>query len=239
MTSLKLTQQYFYKSKILYFFAFAVFALLLAIRESESYGHAYDFLPVVGRTIPFFLLSLFLLVIYRFQGGSNQSIGLSFPNDSDSIRTAFLWIFKWALLILIARIGSAFITQPILQLLPEQNILERANPLVGNLTLTILLLPLMWLAVIGEEVLFRGLLLKYITMKLGEDSRGWVLAVVISAIIFGALHFWKGPAGMISSAIGGLVFGFGYLLTNRNLWPCIIAHCAGNTLGFISSYLSN
>ncbi len=226
------------KGNLLYFFAFIIFALLLIVRESDSYGEIYDLLPVVGRTIPFFMLSLFLLAIYRLQGGSNASIGFSFPSNND-IKTALFWVLKWSLLILIVRIGAAFITQPILQLLPDQNILARANPLVGNLTLTLLLLPLMWLAVIGEEVLFRGLLLKYLSIKFGGSKKSWILAVVISALIFGALHFWKGPAGMISSAIAGLVFGFGYLLSKKNLWPCIIAHCVGNTIGFISTYLSN
>ncbi len=237
--SLKQIELYIKKPSSLYFFAFALFALLLAIRESESYSHFYDFLPVVGKTIPFFILSLSLLIAYWFNGGTNPKIGLSFPKQNDGINNVFLWVVKWAMFILVIRIGSAFLTQPILQLLPEQNILQRANPLVGNLILTISLLPLMWLAVIGEEVLIRGLLLRYIALKLGSGKVAWILAAVISAIIFGALHFWKGPAGMVSSAIAGLVFGFGYLLTKRNLWPCIIAHCAGNTLGFISTSLSN
>jgi len=236
---LKQIKQYMSQPKSGYFFAFALFFLLLAIRESQSYGQLYDFLPVVGQTIPFFILSLTLFIAYRLNGGSNHKIGLSFPSHHDGIKNVFLWILQWATIILAFRIGSAFLTQPLLQLLPEQNILERANPLVGNLLLTISLLPLMWLAVIGEEVLIRGLLLRYIALKFGEGKMAWILAAVISAIIFGALHFWKGPAGMLSSAIAGLVFGFGYLLAKRNLWPIIIAHCAGNTLGFISTSFSN
>lgn len=222
-----------------YALAFLVFAVMLAIRESSQYGHVYDFLPIIGRTIPFFLLSVVLFVIYRIHGGSVQSIGFAFPKHIGSFSATCVWILKWALLILFMRIGSAFVIQPILQLLPEQAILTRANPLVGNLELTLFILPLMWLAVIGEELLFRGLLIRYLTIKLGEERIALVAAVVISAVLFGALHFWKGPAGMISSGVAGLVFGVGYLLTNRNLWPCTIAHCAGNTIGFISTAVSN
>ena len=35
---------------------------------------------------------------------------------------------------------------------------------------------------------------------------------------------------MIASAAAGVVFGFGYLTTGKNLWPCILAHALCGTV---------
>lgn len=226
------------QSKGYYLLAFLTFAILLALRESEKYSHVYDFLPVVGRTLPFFLLTCFISAIYCFQGGSLADIGLRWPPKKTRV-AALKWIFLIALIVLLVRIGSAFAISPIVQLLPDQNIAERSAPFVGNLGLMLFLLPFMWLAVIGEEVLFRGFLMNYIAGVIGNTSKGWIVAIIISSIIFGLGHFWKGPGGMLSSGIAALVFGSAFYLSRKNLWPCIVAHIAGNTLGFISIYVNN
>ena len=98
------------------------------------------------------------------------------------------------------------------------------------------LLPMMWLIVIGEEVLIRGLLMNYLANLFGNTTKAWVLAIVVSAIIFGLGHLGKGPSAAISSGLGGLAYGFGYYYSHKNLLPVIIAHCAVNTLGFVGAY---
>jgi len=223
----------------LYLLAFGVFAFLLALRESEAYGHIYDFLPVLGRTIPFFTLTILLVAVYNLRGGSLKDLGLHWPGNK-TIFNALIWIFLWAIAILAMRVLSAVLISPLLELLgPRPDTLSRTAPLVGNLTLLTSLLPVMWLVVIGEEVLFRGLLMNFLAHKLGGKTKSWVIAILISSVIFGLGHFWKGPQGMLSSGMAALVFGVGYYLSGRNLWPVIIAHCVGNTIGFVSIYLSN
>ncbi len=79
---------------------------------------------------------------------------------------------------------------------------------------------------IFEEILIRGILFRIMEEKLGS-----YLALIISAIIFGALHFVN-PNGSIVSAScvaveAGLLLGAAYIYT-RNLWFPIAIHFAWN-----------
>ncbi|MEO8087883.1 MAG: CPBP family intramembrane glutamic endopeptidase [Bacteroidota bacterium] len=79
---------------------------------------------------------------------------------------------------------------------------------------------------IFEEILIRGIFFKIMEEKLGS-----YLALIISAIIFGALHFVN-PNGSIVSAScvaveAGLLLGAAYIYT-RNLWFPIAIHFAWN-----------
>ena len=74
-----------------------------------------------------------------------------------------------------------------------------------------------------EEILFRGFLLHY--LHVFPFSLNLALALVISSAIFGLQHFYLGAAGAVSSAVGGLLFGFLFLLTG-NLLPAIVFHAA-------------
>ena len=71
---------------------------------------------------------------------------------------------------------------------------------------------------IQEEVMFRGVLQKF----LSEKWRIW-LGLLLSATIFGVLH----PEYIFSGITMGLVFGIVYYRT-RSLWPAIILHALWN-----------
>lgn len=199
----------------LHLLPFGVFALLLTMRESAAYGHIFELLPVLGRTIPYVCLAALLLWVFIFRGGSLQQIGICWPkiNKIKLEMTKFKalrWIFYWAAALLAMRIFVAVAAEPLLELLPAK--IPRSTPLAGNLPLLLTLLPLMWLVVIGEEVLCRGLLMRFLAKQFGDTTKSWLLAAVISALIFGLGHMGKGPAAALGSALGGLVYGLGYLL---------------------------
>lgn len=229
-----------YSWTALYLFAFSVFAILLALRESEEYGHIYDFLPILGGNIPFFTLTILLLLIHRLNGWHLKDLGWCWPKWNCSTSKAILLIIFWAFMILVVRGLITTLIDPLLnQIGPRPATLSRMAPLVGNLKLLLSLLPLMWVVVIGEEFLIRGLLMNFLAQVFGGTTRSWVFAILISSVIFGVSHFWQGPRGMVSSGVGALVMGVGYYLSGRILWPTIIAHCFGNTLGFVSIYLNS
>ena len=54
--------------------------------------------------------------------------------------------------------------------------------------------------------------------------------MILVSILFGYGHYYKGPAGIVDSAIAGLILGAAYLLSGRSLWASILAH------GFIDTY---
>ena len=79
---------------------------------------------------------------------------------------------------------------------------------------------------IFEEILFRGILFRIIEEKLGS-----YIALLISALIFGALHL-SNPNSSIIASIGlaiqaGLLLGAAYMYS-RNLWFPIALHFAWN-----------
>jgi hypothetical protein len=73
---------------------------------------------------------------------------------------------------------------------------------------------------------------------LGKRTRvAWAISLVGSAVIFGLIHSFQGPIGMIRTGAIGLVFGLCYLAVGRNLWPLVIAHALIDTLDFVTHYL--
>lgn len=79
---------------------------------------------------------------------------------------------------------------------------------------------------IFEEILFRGIIFRIIEEKLGS-----YIALLISAIIFGALHLTN-PNSSLSAGIGlaiqaGLLLGAAYIYS-RSLWFPIAIHFAWN-----------
>jgi CAAX protease family protein len=76
-----------------------------------------------------------------------------------------------------------------------------------------------------EELLFRGLVLRYLELRLGS----WP-ALALSAVLFGAYHYIGSPQTPLMFAervLAGLLFGAAYLLTRR-LWASIGLHCGLN-----------
>jgi membrane protease YdiL (CAAX protease family) len=92
---------------------------------------------------------------------------------------------------------------------------------------------------VGEEVIYRGFYMKQIARLFGEQKRSsWVIGLVLSSIVFGLVHFHQGLGGMLGVGVVGLVYGYFYLRSGRNLWVPIIAHGLTGTIRFILLYLS-
>jgi membrane protease YdiL (CAAX protease family) len=71
-----------------------------------------------------------------------------------------------------------------------------------------------------EEVLFRGFVLHYL------HSYPWqlnlTLALLLSAIIFGAQHLYQGAKGVASTTVAGVFFGLLFLLSGSLLLPILL-----------------
>lgn len=84
---------------------------------------------------------------------------------------------------------------------------------------------IMALVAISEELIFRG----YFLNNLMQSTNKWV-ALIISALLFAAVHISNPGAGILPIAevfIGGLMLGVNYIYT-RNLWFGIFLHFAWN-----------
>lgn len=99
---------------------------------------------------------------------------------------------------------------------------------IGGLLINLVIVAL--LAAIGEELLFRGVVLKILLQSL----RNIHLAVIISAILFSALHgqFY----GFVPRAVLGILFGYIFVWTG-NLWIPIILHMLFNGVSVVAAFL--
>lgn len=79
---------------------------------------------------------------------------------------------------------------------------------------------------IFEETLIRGII-----FRIAEEKLGSYISLILSAIIFGALHLMNQESSFISAACiaveGGLLLGAAYIYS-RNLWLPIAIHFAWN-----------
>jgi hypothetical protein len=108
----------------------------------------------------------------------------------------------------------------------------------GNLGMLVLFLALSWsLAAFGEEICFRGFLMKRLAQLFGESRVAWIVALILSSVLFGWGHTEQGVAGWIQEGLSGLLLGVLFLICGRNLTVPIVAHGVSNTLAFVLIYL--
>jgi membrane protease YdiL (CAAX protease family) len=123
--------------------------------------------------------------------------------------------------------------------LPSPDTSARFGHLAGNLPATVRWIAIGWLTGgFAEEMIFRGFVLNRLEALLPRGARGSVVAVLLQAFVFGAAHvFNRGLFGLLVLGTVGAVLGTFYLVFGRNLWPTILAHGLGNTLGMLARCL--
>ncbi len=99
---------------------------------------------------------------------------------------------------------------------------------IGGLSLNLFIVAL--IPAIGEELLFRGVLLRL----LKEMTNSVHLAVIISALLFSAIHLQF--YGFFPRFLLGLILGYSFVFT-QNLWVPIFLHFINNASSVIIYYL--
>jgi len=111
------------------------------------------------------------------------------------------------------------------------------DKIVGNPMAALAALALIWtFAAFGEEIGYRGYIMKRAADAGGGGRIAWTLALVAASVLFGYGHFYKGPAGILDSGIAGLLLGGVFLLSGRCLWTTILAHGLSDTLAVVLTY---
>ena len=116
--------------------------------------------------------------------------------------------------------------------------LSMFRPMVGNLELMLLTLVPMWLlAAFGEELAFRGYLLRRAGDLGGGTPASWILALLVVGVFFGWGHDTQEATGVVLESLAGVVLGLLYLASGRNLTVPIVAHGVANTIAWVLIYL--
>ena len=179
----------------------------------------------------------------RLRGQTWEHFGLTFQFSGwrPLVLTAL-----WSIPVLIAALLSFVAGEVIMRIVmqgaaPE---LQKADMssyayLQGNLPMFLLTMAGVYIvSSFGEEILYRGFLINRLT-EFGKGGRPMrIIAAVISAIIFGLIHFSWGITGVVQTTVMGLALAAAYFLTKRNLWVLVLAHVYLDTLLLVPLYLA-
>lgn len=113
----------------------------------------------------------------------------------------------------------------------------RFEGIQGNVPYFLITILVVWVESFFEELQDRGFSLTRFEALFSKIPWSVVLGVIAQAAIFGYRHAPShGIAGAITVLIIGLVFGVAYVLSGRNLWALIIAHCFLNSMSMVERF---
>jgi membrane protease YdiL (CAAX protease family) len=202
----------------------AVLAVMYLVRPIASY---FGFHQNIGAVSIVASVAASTWLLHR-KGESWRSLGWRRP---EHIGVAVAWTIGTTFLLLAV---LPVILEPVGNVLglPPQH-LERLGDLqTDTVRYLVLLLPLGWgTAAFGEELLFRGFFNTRLIRLFGRGRLAVVFAAFGQAALFGLVHWYLGPLGVLNAFAIGLVSAAVYSLNGRNLWPLIIAHGLVDTFG--------
>jgi membrane protease YdiL (CAAX protease family) len=198
--------------------------IFIAVVVADAYG-----LIPLTQTI---ILVPFVWIALLLRNVAWTTIGFSWP--SHLARSVSIGIVAGILLELFA----TYVTTPqISEFFGVESDNSSLKTIQGNVTMLIAFLGLNWtVAAFGEEICFRGFLLKRLAQVFGESRAAWWLALTLSSLLFGWGHTEQGMSGWVQEGLSGFLLGVLFLVFGRNLTIPIIAHGVSNTLAFILIY---
>lgn len=220
---------------------FAVISLVVFVVIAAGFRIVGD--SALGGQLVLWIANVLMLVTIwiglRLRGQTWAQIGLNFRRfDRPTLLHAVMHSMGVFALALLGFGLGAFVMGMIMGA-PEASDMSSYQYLQGNLPMLLLALAGVYVvSSFGEEVIYRGFLMTRIAEMGGDKRWTWFIAAIISAIVFGLIHFGWGLFGMVQTAFMGLALAISYLLVKRNLWVLILAHAYLDTLLLVQLYLT-
>ena len=216
----------------LFIFAYIFISLVLPIAENN---------PLLKQTV-FWMVNILMLTYVWFglklRGENWKDFGLTFKSISwkASIKALLLSLLVLVLALAGFILGSIIMANIIG--IPESANLTGYDYLKDNIGMLLLTLTGVYIvSSFGEEIIYRGFLITRIS-QIGTDSKkATIIAIIISSIIFGLIHYSWGPMGMVQTGFMGLALGICYVKLKRRLWILILAHAYMDTILMIQMYI--
>lgn len=118
--------------------------------------------------------------------------------------------------------------------------LSAFESLHGNVINLLVILSITWaIAAFGEEFFFRGYIMNRLAHLLGNNNTSWIIATILSSIVFGIVHAYQGISGIITTGMVGLILALAFYQNKNNLWAGILAHGIYDTYGLTMIYYGN
>ena len=115
--------------------------------------------------------------------------------------------------------------------------LSQLNNLEGDLPTTLIWLGVIWVtAAFGEEIIFRGFLMRQFVKFFGESRLSLILNILICCSFFGFMHVQQGITGQLVAGSTGAMLALVFYFRKYDLWFNVMVHGFFNTLGILSYY---
>ena len=170
----------------------------------------------------------------RWRNGGWKAAGLTRPDSWSKIVAVALGAAVVLLL------GSELIVGPLVRRIwpePQQVSSVLQSAAFGWKQAATSLLVIWTFAAFGEELSYRGYLLRRAADSLGRSNLAYLAAMILVSVLFGFGHYYKGPPGVLDSTYSGLVLGAVYLLSGRNLWAPILSHGIADTVALFVVFM--
>ena len=203
-----------------------------ALRYSSSHPNILTPLAEYA-TFGYILIAvIFTIILFR--------AGLPLNRFGFGIRPDLKQLFLAIIAIVLLRLFAFGIEPLIEELVGSPSNLERFSDVEGSMSSLVGLLIMNWtIAAFGEEFTYRIVLMRGISFIFNDTRQAQIAAVIIQSVMFGLIHAYQGPAGIVGSTFSGLVFGAVTIAGRWSIWPAAIAHGTNNTFGIIALYMGS
>lgn len=133
-----------------------------------------------------------------------------------------------------------FLIEPLVELMTgESIILESFDGLRENFLNLLMMLVIMWVvAAFGEEFFYRGYVMNRLAHIMGNKKISWLIAAILSSVIFGITHSYQGISGMITTGTVALFLALAFYRNKNNLLLGMLVHGIYDTYGLTMIYLN-
>lgn len=183
--------------------------------------------PLVGFPYTFCIVIMYVFLMTYLQNGDLKSLNFR--------HMGFRQIKIIAICYLLLEFSVDYVFDPIINWLCNESAdYSMFAPIKGNTELYVEWLFKMWIsAAFGEELLFRAFAFSQLKRVIGDRK---LIIVLISALMFCIPHLYQGVAGLLSTFVFGIAFGYIYFRF-KNIWINIIVHGLIDTAFLTLSYL--
>jgi membrane protease YdiL (CAAX protease family) len=216
------------------------FAAFAFIKLSSSWVNNDPILKQASVWVANVLMLILVWLGLRLRGQGWRHFGLSFKfvswKRSFSVFGLSLLVFVLALA---GFVLGAIIMANIIGI-PEGSDMSGYDYLKDNLPMFLLTLAgVLTVSSFGEEVIYRGFLMNRIMQFGGSEKQSRIIAVIISALVFGLVHYEWGAMGVVQTTFMGLAMAICYLKFNQRLIILILAHAYMDIILMTQMYLSS
>lgn len=211
---------------VLVFLLAAVFIYLFMDRSNEN---MLQNMGILWGANVFMLLWVWAGLKLRGEDCSHFGLSFKMPNPKEALKNVGLSLVVFVLAMLGFVIWSVVMAN--ITGIPEPADMSAYDYLKDNIGLLLLSLAGIYIvSSFGEEAVYRGFLITRLIELVGNTKWGRLLAVLISAIIFGLAHYGWGPMGVVQTFFMGVALGICYLWLKKKLWILVLAHAYMDTI---------